>query len=260
MHMQYFSILPAIVGETFGRVWGSATKGIAWAATMISPMAPGLAAKANNPKLGFHPLLEKMPGMDNFCALDAGFEQVLKHPEGAVVGIADSDKPDSYLRQHVKHKDGKIHLYCDEIYEAITKLTPESEEAAIMPTEEFPFVMSSGRHTEDGLNSMTRYMKDMNRYHKSMYTFLMNPADMAEQGLTDGQMVRVTTKAGSAEIPVEASYQVNVGYAMFPHHYGLRYLCETEGESGNVLSSWDSMDEITGNPNVRFVPCRIEAV
>lgn len=103
-------------------------------------------------------------------------------------------------------------------------------------------------------------MKDMNRYYKSMYTFLMNPADMAEMGFSDGQTVRVTTKAGSAEIPVEASYQVNVGYAMFPHHYGLKYKGETEGESGNVLSAWDNMDEITGNPCVRYVPCRVEAV
>ena len=81
-------------------------------------------------------------------------------------------------------------------------------------------IMSSGRHTEDGLNSMTRYMKNMNRYHRSWYTFLMNPEDMAEQGFTDGQTVRVTTKGGSAEIPIEASWQVNRGYAMFPHHYG----------------------------------------
>lgn len=103
-------------------------------------------------------------------------------------------------------------------------------------------------------------MEDMNRYYKSMYTFLMNPADMAEMGFSDGQTVRVTTKAGSAEIPVEASYQVNVGYAMFPHHYGLKYKGETEGESGNVLSAWDNMDEITGNPCVRYVPCRVEAV
>lgn len=165
-HMKYFSILPAIVGETLGRVWGSAAKGVAWAATMVSPMAPGLAARANNPKLGFHPILEKMPMMDNFCALDAGFEQVLKHPECAVIGVASAHDPDSFIREHIKHKDGKIHLYCDEMYEAVMKLTPGSEAEALMPTEEFPFVMSSGRHTEDGLNSMTRYMKDMNNYSR----------------------------------------------------------------------------------------------
>ena len=105
-------------------------------------------------------------------------------------------------------------------------------------------------------------MKDgfMNKYHKSYYTFIMNPDDMAEMGLQDGQTVRVTTKAGSAQIPVEATWQVSRGYAMFPHHYGLTFQGETEGESGNNLSAWDNMDEITGNPCVRFVPCRIEAV
>ena len=258
-HMKYFNLLPSIVGETLGRAWGSPTKGVAWAALMTSPMASGLSAKAKNPKLGFHPLLEKMPGMDNFCALDAAFEQVLLHPEGAIVGIADNDKPEAYIRQHIKHKDHKIHLYCDEINEALKDLTPEKEEAAITPTKEFPFIMSSGRHTEDRLNAMTRNPA-MNKYHKSYYTFIMNPDDMAEMGLQDGQTVRVTTKAGSAQIPVEATWQVSRGYAMFPHHYGLTFQGETEGESGNNLSAWDNMDEITGNPCVRFVPCRIEAV
>jgi hypothetical protein len=70
----------------------------------------------------------------------------------------------------------------------------------------------------------------------------------------------VTTKAGSEEIPVEISYQCSRGYAMFPHHYGLTFEGVKEGESGNELFNWDNMDEITGNPCVRFVPCRIEAV
>ena len=258
--MKYFPIRTAILGETLGKYMGSATKAVAWGALMTTPMAPGLSAKAKNPKLGFHPIMEKMPALDNFCALDAAFEQVLKHPEGAVVGIADNDKPEEYLRQHVKHRDHKIRLYCDEIFEAVMNLTPESEEAAIMPTEEFPFVMSSGRHTEDGLNSMTRYMKNMNRHHRSYYTLLMNPEDMAELGFADGQTVRVTTKGGSAEIPVEISYQVNRGYCMFPHHYGLKFEGEVEGVSGGQVFNWDNMDEITGNPCVRFTPCRVEAV
>jgi anaerobic selenocysteine-containing dehydrogenase len=120
--------------------------------------------------------------------------------------------------------------------------------------------MSSGRHTEDGLNSMTRYMKNMNKYHRNYFTFLMNPEDAAEMGLTDGQLVRVTTKAGSEEIPVEISYQCSRGYAMFPHHYGLKFEGTQEGVSGNELVDWENMDEITGNPCVRFIPCRIEAV
>ena len=258
-HMKYFNLLPSIVGETLGRAWGSPTKAVAWAALLTAPMKSSLAAKANPPKLGFHPMLEKMPGMKDFCALDAAFEQVLKHPEGAVVGIADYEDPEKFIRQHIKHKDHKIHLYCDEINEAMKTLTPENEKEALKPTKEFPFIMSSGRHTEDGLNGMSRN-KGMNKYHKSDYTFVMNPDDMAEMGLKEGQMVRVTTKAGSAEIPVEGTLQVSRGYAMFPHHYGLKFQGETEGESGNVLTAWDNKDEITGNPCVRFVPCRIEAV
>jgi len=257
-HMKYFPILSAIVGETLGRPMGSVTRGVSWAALMTSPMAPGLAAKADNPKLGLHPVMEKMPGLDNFCALDAAWEQVDRHPEGAIVGYAESD-PEKYIQQHIKHKDHKIHLYCDEVNEALKQITPEKEAVALTPTAEYPFIMSSGRHTEDGLNGMTRN-KSMNRYHKSDYTFIMNPEDMAEMGLKNGQLVRVTTSAGSAEIPVEETLQVCRGYAMFPHHYGLKFMGTAEGESGNVLTDAENRDEITGNPCVRYVPCRIEAV
>lgn len=258
-NLKYFSILSAIVGETLGRAMGSPTRGVSWAALMTTPMAPGLAARANNPKLGFHPIMEKMPGLDNFCALDAAWEQVDCHPEGAIVGVAFADEPDKYIHQHIKHKDHKIHLFCDEIDKAIQDITPAKEAAALVPSKEFPFIMSSGRHTEDGLNSMTRNKK-MNRFSKSYYTFIMNPDDMEEMGLSDGQMVRVSTMAGSAEIPVEGTLQVNRGYAMFPHHYGLKFEGTTEGESGNVLTDASNRDEITGNPCVRYVPCRIEAV
>ena len=82
----------------------------------------------------------------------------------------------------------------------------------------------------------------------------------AKYGLKDGQTVRVITGTGSAEIPVEETYQASPGYAMFPHHFGLRFEGETDGESANVLTAADHRDEITGNPTVRYVPCRVEAV
>jgi hypothetical protein len=88
----------------------------------------------------------------------------------------------------------------------------------------------------------------------------LDPEDMAELGFADGQTVRVTTKGGSAEIPIEASWQTSRGYMMLPHHYGLKFEGETEGVSGGQVFNWDNMDEITGNPCVRFTPCRVEAV
>lgn len=258
-HMKYFDILPSIVGETFGRATGSVSKGVTWAALLTAPMQAGNAARANNPKLGLHPLLEKMPGMDNFCALDAGWEQVMKHPEGAVVAVTDYSDADKYTREHIHHKDHKIHLYCDTINEHIGKLTPENEEKALTPTEEFPFILSSGRHTEDGVNAMMRN-RDVNRYVPSYYKLALNPMDMEEMGFEEGQTVRVTASSGEVLAPVSADLQVCRGYAMLPHHFGLKFRGETEGDSAGVVNPWDNMDEITGDPCCRYVPCRIEAV
>ena len=252
-------LLAGVMGETFGRAWGSATKGVAWAAFMVTPMAKDVVKRANAPKLGFHPMLEKMPGMSDFCMLDATFEQVLKHPEGAVVGVARNDEPETYMRQHIKHKDHKIHLYCDTVNAVIGDLNPENEEKALTLTEEFPFLMSSGRHTEDGVNAMMRNPR-MNRYHDSYYKLALNPDDLKEMGFEEGQMVNITTKAGSIQAPVTADWQICRGYAMIPHHFGLKFQGVAEGDSTGEITAWDNMDEITGNPCVRYVPCRIEAV
>lgn len=252
-------LLAGVMGETFGRAWGSATKGVAWAAFMVTPMAKDVVKRANAPKLGFHPMLEKMPGMADFCMLDATFEQVLKHPEGAVVGVARNDEPETYMRQHIKHKDHKIHLYCDTVNAVIGDLNPENEEKALTLTEEFPFLMSSGRHTEDGVNAMMRNPR-MNRYHDSYYKLALNPDDLKEMGFEEGQMVNITTKAGSIQAPVTADWQICRGYAMIPHHFGLKFQGVAEGDSTGEITAWDNMDEITGNPCVRYVPCRIEAV
>ena len=138
-------------------------------------------------------------------------------------------------------------------------LNPENEEKALTLTEEFPFLMSSGRHTEDGVNAMMRNPR-MNRYHDSYYKLALNPDDLEEMGFEEGQMVRITTKAGSIQAPVAADWQTCRGYAMIPHHYGLKFQGVAEGESTGEITAWDNMDEITGNPCVRYVPCRIEAV
>jgi anaerobic selenocysteine-containing dehydrogenase len=258
-HADKLPLLPAIVGETLGRAWGAPTKGVAWAALLTSPIADGLVEKAGYKPLGYHPRLDKLPKLKELFERDAAYQAVIDHPEGAVIAVADAEHPENYISQHIKTKDHKIHIYCDEVSEGLKAITPEKEAEAIAPTEEFPFVISSGRHSEDGLNAMTRN-RSMNKYSRSYYKVGMNPDDVRDMGLKDGQMVRVTTRGGELVAPVESTYQICRGYSMIPHHYGIRFQGEVEGQSANEITYWKDMDEITGNPTVRFVKCRIEAV
>ena len=61
-------------------------------------------------------------------------------------------------------------------------------------------------------------------------------------------------------IPTEYTYQAGKGYVLIPHHFGFEFKGVTIGTGVNELTRAEDMDEITGNPYFRYVPCRVEAI
>jgi hypothetical protein len=55
-----------------------------------------------------HPLLARMPGLSEFCTMDAAFELVDRHPEGAVIAHSDTAH---LMERHIKHKDKKLSYF-----------------------------------------------------------------------------------------------------------------------------------------------------
>ena len=95
--------------------------------------------------------------------------------------------------------------------------------------------------------------------YKDPYTLLMNPADAEHFDLKDGERVKLSTKRGSVEAPVEITYRAAKGYVMIPHHYGFEKDGKVfYGAKANDLTRGEDMDPITCNPYLRWVPCRIE--
>ena len=78
-----------------------------------------------------HPILTKLPMFKDWCQMDAAFELVDNHPEGAIIGMND---PDNMLKNHIRTKDGKFHTWCKEIDEYMERITPEAEEEAATRT------------------------------------------------------------------------------------------------------------------------------
>ena len=101
---------------------------------------------------------------------------------------------------------------------------------------------------------------DTYRYRKP-YKLFMNPVEAENKGIKDGETVRVTPKAGHIEIPVEFTWRMAAGYCMMPHHMGLKNENQPlYGESANRIMSHEDYDEITTDPLLRYVPCRIEKI
>lgn len=249
-------ILPSVVGETLGRYMDSPVEALLWAGTMTSPISgQGMVEKAGIRPSGKHKILEKLPVLGQSCLMDAAFQKVVDTPEGAVIGISD---PATMIDRHLKHKDHKIHLYCDEIERYIQRITPEEEEKDLTGSGEYPFALSAGRHSDDGVNWIMRN-PGMNRY-RNFYTVSINPEDGHALGIRDGDMVRVVTKTSSLELPAEFTWQTSPGYVIIPHHYGYISQGKQYGETVNYLVGADELDELTGDPILRHISCKIERI
>lgn len=191
--------------------------------------------------------------------MDQVFWTLDDNPQGAIICKREPD-PEKYIYEQIAHPDHKIHLFDETIDEHISYITPERQAAALEEeTAGYPLLIASGNH-EDGGDNAT--MRNPDSYiYRNPYTVIIHPDDAEAAGISDGENVRISTKRASVEAPAEVTYRAAKGYCMLPHHYGM----EKDGKifygaKSNELVRDTDIDPITGNPYLRFVPCRIEKI
>ena len=252
--MKYYDQAATVIALTLGKAMGSAGRAMNWAALLTSNLSKR-AILTVKPDSKQHPLLSKLPVLGDFCTMDEAFKLVDEHPEGAIIAYSDTEH---LMQRHILHKDGKFHLWCEEIDQALKNITPEKEAEALRLKDGCNMILSAGRHSDGAMNTSMRNPAT-HRYRKT-YTLAMNPEDAKELGFVDGQMVRVSTHKGSLTIPVETTWQTCRGYCLIPHHMGLTYEGKTYGTHINLLTDHKDIDELTGNARWRYTPCRVEAI
>ncbi|WP_265532790.1 molybdopterin oxidoreductase family protein [Pseudomonas saponiphila] len=111
----------------------------------------------------------------------------------------------------------------------------------------------------------------MHNYHrlvkgKPRHQLLMNPDDLAQRGLSDGQRVRVRSRVGAVEVEVLASSEMMPGVVSLPHGWGHRrpgvqmsIAMEQPGCSANDLTDERQLDALSGNAALNGVPVTVEA-
>lgn len=111
----------------------------------------------------------------------------------------------------------------------------------------------------------------MHNYHrlvkgKPRHQLLMNPADLASRGLTDGQRVQVRSRVGSIEVEVAASDEVMAGVVSLPHGWGharpgvqMDIARAQPGASANDLTDERQLDALSGNAVLNGVPVEVVA-
>ncbi|KFJ93402.1 dehydrogenase [Pseudomonas sp. 1-7] len=111
----------------------------------------------------------------------------------------------------------------------------------------------------------------MHNYHrlvkgKPRHQLLMNPADLARRGLSDGQRVQVRSRVGSIEVEVAASDEVMAGVVSLPHGWGharpgvqMDIARAQPGASANDLTDERQLDALSGNAVLNGVPVEVVA-
>ena len=95
-------------------------------------------------------------------------------------------------------------------------------------------------------------------------TLIVHPDDASTLGLTAGSNARVTSEAGSIEVPVEVSDEMMRGVVSLPHGWGhdkagtrLSVAREHSGVNSNLLSPGHFVDKLSGNQAVNGIPVEV---
>jgi anaerobic selenocysteine-containing dehydrogenase len=232
-----------ILGKTLGKKLGSVQLASLWGLLQnLSPSFQEMAAR-----VGYHP----GPGLGEEI-----FQATLDHPEGAWIGEVDVETWDHF--QALATEDGRINLDVPEMADWIQEIDPALESEKLQEgEEEYPFIMSSGRHWD--VNANTQMRDPAWNKGKRACTALMHPGDAEEFGFSDSQMVKVTTEAGEEKIELQVTNATRPGYIMIPHGFGLVYQGETYGANANRLAKNTHRDQIAATPLHRYIRCRVEA-
>ena len=191
---------------------------------------------------------------DPFDAADALFDAIITSKSAVVFAIDDWEE--SFKRIGTKNR--RIQLAIPELFDELDGLASEAPPQA---DAEFPFVLSAGERRSFTANTIIRN-PDW-RKKDAAGALRMNPADAQKVGVAEGGRVRLTTRRGSAVVPVEVSDRMQPGHVSLPNGLGLAFPTpegpHVAGVAPNELTRSEDRDWVAGTPWHKSVPARIEA-
>jgi anaerobic selenocysteine-containing dehydrogenase len=119
------------------------------------------------------------------------------------------------------------------------------------------------------LRSNNSWMHNLNVLVKgpNRCTLYMHPDDARQASLSTGDIVRVTSRAGCVELPVEVTDAIMPGVVSMPHGWGhdtpgsqTHIAREHAGTNINILTNSAAIDPLSGNASFSGTPVRVEAV
>jgi anaerobic selenocysteine-containing dehydrogenase len=185
---------------------------------------------------------------------EALFDAIVSSPHGVVIT---DDEWDEVWRR-VATDDGRIHLDVADLHDELASLA----DLAPVADAEYPFVLSAGERRSFTANTIIRDATWRKRDPQG--ALRIHPSDADVVGVGEGGRVRVVTRRGSAEVPVEITEMMQPGHVSLPNGLGLDEPADSglvrTGVAPNELTASADRDPIAGTPWHKYVPARVEAV
>jgi formate dehydrogenase major subunit len=148
--------------------------------------------------------------------------------------------------------DGTVVLFQDQFNtdDGLAHLVPaEWMPARELPSEEYPFVLNTGRLLEHWhTGSMTRRSFALDSISPKATVFI-NPVDAERLGIADGEFARVSSRRGTIELEARVSHRETPGSCFIPFHFR---------EAAANLLTIDEIDPVGKIPEFKFCAVRVE--
>jgi anaerobic selenocysteine-containing dehydrogenase len=184
------------------------------------------------------------------------FDAILGSPSGVVFSVDDWDE--GWAR--VVTPNGKLQASNAELLEELGTLRDSKPGTG---QTEFPFVLSAGERRSFTANTIFRSSEWRKKDPEG--SLRINPEDADRLGVQSGDRVRLSTRRGSAEVPVEVSEMMQPGHISLPNGLGVDATgpeggAVRTGVAPNELTSLEDRDWLAGTPWHKHVPARVEAI
>ena len=213
------------------------------------------------PEITIDYMLQNGPyGVKTLHATSLSLQKLKDSPEGIDLGYLQPQLP-----QRIIHTDKKIQLAPEILVNDMSRVAREALRLLENAPSSNAFTLigrRSLRSNNSWMHNSEKLMKGKNRC-----TALMNETDANALGLQNNEIVRVQSRVGTVEIPVEITNDMLRGVISIPHGFGhtrantnWKVAQQHAGVSVNDLTDETVIDELTGNAAFSNVLVRVEKV
>ena len=183
-------------------------------------------------------------------------EKLVANPHGIDLGPLEPAVP-----QVISTASGLIELLPTAIADDIARLRADLSKE-ISPSSMQLIGRRTVRSNNSWMHNVGSLMKGRDRC-----TLQIHPDDATRLGLEKDSRARVTSRAGSVEVPLEITTEIRAGVVSLPHGYGhdqpgsaLTVAAAKPGVNSNRLTEDGRLDPLSGNATLNGIPVTVEAM